>query len=61
MIYIIIFLYIVPAIYFYWEASEEPELIEGLKWTVPVFLWPVMLPWYMINVTIFGPYPDEED
>jgi hypothetical protein len=61
MIYALIFLYIVPAIHFYWEASEEPELIEGLRWTIPVFLWPVMLPYYMISVMLFGRYEDRED
>jgi hypothetical protein len=60
MIYALIFLYIVPAIHFYREASEDPELMEGLQWTVPVFLWPVMLPWYLIRVSILGPYKDED-
>lgn len=60
MIYALIFLYIVPAIHFYFEASEEPELMEGLQWIVPVFLWPVALPWYLINVMLFGPFPDED-
>lgn len=60
MIYLLIFLYIVPAIHFYNEASEEPELMEGLQWTVPVFLWPIMLPWYLIRVAFIGPYRDED-
>lgn len=59
MIYAVIFLYIVPAIHFYWEASEEPELIEGFRWMIPVFLWPVMLPAYMLMVTVNG--RDEEE
>lgn len=61
MIYAVIFLYIVPAIHFYFEASEEPELMEGLQWTVPVFLWPIMLPWYLIRVSLFGPYPHDDN
>lgn len=58
---ILIYLYIVPAIYFYWEASEEPELVEGFRWMIPVFLWPVMLPSYMISTMIFGRPEEDED
>lgn len=53
MWYLVFFLYIVPAIHFYWEVAEEPELVQGFQWMIPVFLWPVMLPLYMIS-TFFG-------
>lgn len=53
MWYLVFFLYIVPAIHFYWEAAEEPELVQGFQWMIPVFLWPMMLPLYMIS-TFFG-------
>ena len=60
MIYALIFLYIVPAIHFFLEASEEPELMEGLQWTIPVFLWPVALPWYLFCVIVLGHHREEE-
>lgn len=59
MIYALMFLYIVPAIHFYREALEEPELLEGLQWVIPVFLWPIMLPGWMIWVTLFGASEEE--
>jgi hypothetical protein len=61
MEYLIIYLYIIPAIYFYWEALEEPELVEGFRWMIPVFMWPVLLPWYMIANTIFGRHEEDEE
>jgi hypothetical protein len=61
MEYLIIYLYIIPAIYFYWEALEEPELVEGLQWMIPVFMWPVLLPWYMISNTIFSRHEEDEE
>ena len=61
MEYLIIFLYIVPAIYLYTEASEEPELVEGFRWMLPVFCWPVCLPLHMITVFVYGPNGDEDE
>jgi hypothetical protein len=59
MLYLILFLYIVPAIHFYWEFSEEPALVKGYQWMIPVFLWPIMLPFYMITFTLFGDKTDD--
>jgi hypothetical protein len=61
MIYslLLIYLYIIPAIYFYWQSTDEPELLEGFQWMVPVFLWPILLPVHMVTTIVNG--EDEED
>jgi hypothetical protein len=51
MIYalILIYLYIIPCIYFYREIMDEEEVMFDLSWVLPVFAWPVLLPFYFFS------------
>ena len=46
---ILIYLYIIPCIYFYREIMDDDEVMADLSWVPPVFGWPILLPFYFFH------------
>lgn len=49
MIYLIIFLYIVPSLLFFTECMDDDETSQGFQWVFPTFFWPIIIPIYLVS------------